>query len=134
MHHFLTQKIYNRLLENGREQQELSARGELKYHVPAVLLFLAGTEFKWLLTEINPDLTDEAFGLCDLGMGFPEMGFVSLTELEELKSPFGLKVERDITFETDKNLEYFVDLANKHSRIVLSDDNKPLPPNLYSSR
>ena len=31
----------------------------------------------WLLTEIDPDDHDHAFGLCDLGQGFPELGYVS---------------------------------------------------------
>jgi hypothetical protein len=39
------------------------------------------------------------FGWCDLGMGCPELGYVSLSELEEAKfPPFGLGVERDIYF------------------------------------
>lgn len=38
----------------------------------------------------------QAFGLCDLGMGFPELGYVSLRELAELRSM--LPIERDLYF------------------------------------
>ena len=38
------------------------------------------------------------FGYCDLGFGFPEWGYVSLAELQSLKLPFGLGIERDIHF------------------------------------
>jgi hypothetical protein len=36
------------------------------------------------------------FGLCDLGMGFPELGYVSLNEMKAVRLPFGLGIERDL--------------------------------------
>lgn len=36
------------------------------------------------------------FGLCDLGLGFPELGYVSLLELEALRGQAGLPVEIDL--------------------------------------
>jgi len=36
------------------------------------------------------------FGLCDLGFGSPEWGYVSLSELEAIKLPMGMGIERDI--------------------------------------
>ena len=40
------------------------------------------------------------YGLCDLGMGFPELGSVWLGELKDLEfPPFGLGVERDRHYE-----------------------------------
>ena len=38
------------------------------------------------------------FGKCDLGFGSPEWGYVSLSELEAIKLPFGMGIERDIYF------------------------------------
>jgi hypothetical protein len=38
------------------------------------------------------------FGYCDLGFGSPEWGYVSLAELESVKLPFGMGIERDIYF------------------------------------
>jgi hypothetical protein len=38
------------------------------------------------------------FGLCDLGFGMPEWGYVSLNELESVSLPFGMGIERDIFF------------------------------------
>jgi integrase len=37
-----------------------------------------------------------AFGLCDLGMGEPELGYVSLTELRTVRGKLGLPIERDL--------------------------------------
>ena len=36
------------------------------------------------------------FGNCDLGFGYPELGYVMLSELEELSVGLGLGIERDI--------------------------------------
>jgi len=56
------------------------------------------------LTEIDPEGPDLAFGLCDLGMGVPEPGSVSITELTSVAGPFGLKIERDLHFSPKKTL------------------------------
>lgn len=51
----------------------------------------------WFITEYNPD-DRLAFGWCDLGLGFPELGYVNLEEVLSLVLPMGLKVERDLWF------------------------------------
>jgi len=38
------------------------------------------------------------FGLCDLGMGFPELGYVLLSQLQGIHGQFGLRIERDMYF------------------------------------
>ena len=58
------------------------------------------------------------FGLCDLGQGFPELGYVSRDELEALSfPPFGLGIERDRYFSADKTLSEYASEANKAGRI-----------------
>ena len=52
----------------------------------------------WYMTEYDPQ-TKTAFGYCDLGFGSPELGYFSLTEMEEIRiKPFGFKIERDRYF------------------------------------
>lgn len=41
----------------------------------------------WLLTELDPDI---AFGLCDLGPGFPELGSVQLSDITSVRGPLCL--------------------------------------------
>jgi len=125
MYSFLTQEDYDRLPANGKEQAMLSEREEWKDHVPVVLLSLPETGCRWLLTEVSPDDPEIAFGLCDLGLGFPEQGSVSLVELETLQNRHGQKVERNTSFRTDRSLGYFTDLAGKYRRIVLSHEINP---------
>lgn len=71
----------------------------------------------WLLTEIDPEEPDLAFGLCDLGMGFPELGSVSITELTSIAGPFGLKIERDLHFTAKRTLSAYAEEASRVSRI-----------------
>ncbi|WP_409049689.1 DUF2958 domain-containing protein [Runella sp. MFBS21] len=40
-----------------------------------------------LLSELNPFEPTIAYGLCDLGRGFPELGYVSLEELKSIQYP-----------------------------------------------
>ena len=51
----------------------------------------------WWITEGSVEGDDYImFGLCDLGMGFPELGYVSMSELQQVRvPPFGLGIERD---------------------------------------
>ena len=49
----------------------------------------------WWITEGSPEGDDFImFGLCDLG--FPELGYVSLDELQAVRGPLGLGIERDL--------------------------------------
>jgi hypothetical protein len=71
----------------------------------------------WLLTELDPD-HELAFGLCDLGMGEPELGYVSLTELRTVRGKLGLPIERDLQFDADKTLAAYADEARARGQIV----------------
>jgi hypothetical protein len=66
-------------------------------HVPVLKLFNPVGPGVWLLTEVDAD-GDTMFGLCDLDMGCPELGSVSLREIISVKLPFGLTIERDVAF------------------------------------
>jgi hypothetical protein len=39
---------------------------------PCRKLFTPDANATWLLTEIDPEEPDRAFGLCDLGLGSPD--------------------------------------------------------------
>lgn len=78
---------------------------------PVVKLFTPDAGATWLLSELDPDDPDIAFGLCDLGLGYPELGTVSITELESVRGRLGLPVERDRAFIADKSLSAYADAA-----------------------
>ena len=93
-----------------------SNKGDANVDKPYLKLFSPTGAATWLITEIVDE--DTLFGLCDLGMGFPELGYVSLQELESVTLPFGLKIERDMYFTPDKTLSEYVELARQHQEIV----------------
>ena len=64
-----------------------------------IKLFTPDSNFTWYITEFDPE-TKNCFGLVD---GFEkELGYFSLTEIEEIKGPLGLEVERDVSFHQTK--------------------------------
>ena len=82
-----------------------------KDNFPVVKLFTPDAGATWLLTELYPDDPDIAFGLCDLGLGFPELGTVRLSELAELRGKLGLPVERDLHFTAKKPISAYAEEA-----------------------
>lgn len=95
----LTKSITEALLRNGciREALAEDGRAEADF-IPVVKLFTPDANCTWLLTALDPEEPDIAFGLCDLGMGYPEVGSVRMSELESVRGRLGLPVERDRFF------------------------------------
>ena len=75
-------------------------------HYPVIKLFTPDAQATWLLSEFDP-AEGLFFGLCDLGLGMPELGYVALAELEALRGRMGLPVERDRHWEADKPLSAY---------------------------
>ncbi|TGT71821.1 MULTISPECIES: DUF2958 domain-containing protein [unclassified Mesorhizobium] len=128
----ITDELHARLLANGAAEAETD-------HVPVVKLFNPVGVATWLLTELDAD-GDTLFGLCDLGFGFPELGSVSLAELQAIKGPIGIGIERDLDFAARFPLSVYAAAARRAGRIteaerllrqaaeVLSTRTPKLPP------
>jgi hypothetical protein len=99
-----------------RRNADLSAIAE-KDHCPVVKFFTPDARATWLFTELAAD-GDTLFGLCDVGFGSPELGYASLAEIQALRGPLRLLVERDRSFRADKPLSAYADEARRHGRIV----------------
>jgi hypothetical protein len=113
----VTKAQIEQLLANGRAQRAaIDQDAEALDFEPVVKLFTPDAQCTWLLTEIDAD--GVAFGLCDLGMGEPELGYVSLIELRTVRGPLGLPAERDLHFDADKTLSAYAEVAREHGRIV----------------
>jgi|TARA_R100000315_G_scaffold62508_1_gene44619 hypothetical protein len=63
----------------------------------------------WWISERDPTDPDRLFGLCDLGLGFPELGYVSLNELRQLRGPLNLPIERDMYWDQNQLLGELAD-------------------------
>lgn len=95
---------------------------------PVVKLFNPAGAATWLATELDED-GDTLFGLADLGFGCPELGCFSLGEVARLRLPFGLTIERDLTFESPHPLSVWAEWARRTGSILSAERllGRPLP-------
>src|SRR5215470_5757846 len=100
----LTPDLRARLLGNGRQSGF--------DHFPVVKFFNPLGAATWLATELDED-GDSLFGLADLGFGCPELGSFSLSEMESLRLPFGIGIERDLCFEAAFPLSVYAEAARQ---------------------
>lgn len=101
-----------RLLANGAEDAD---------RVPILKLFNPAGAGTWLITGMDAD-GDTLFGLCDLDMGFPELGSVSLAEITSVRLPMGLAIERDLHFEGRIPISGWADLARQTGSIRAAEE------------
>lgn len=99
------------LLTNGAVDDETD-------HVPVVKFFNPLGPGRWLVTEMDAD-GDTLFGLADLGE--PELGAFSLAEIEAVRLPFGLAIERDLYFSTGLPLSVWTAAARRTGSIAAAE-------------
>lgn len=87
---------------------------------PVIKLFNPVGAATWLATELDAD-GDTLFGLADLGFGCPELGSFSLSEIAEVRLPFGLGIERDLCFASDIPLSRWADAARSTGSIAQAE-------------
>src|SRR6478752_2295369 len=97
------------LLANGREPE--------RDHHPVLKLFNPMGPATWLICAVEPD-GDTLYGLCDLGFGEPELGYVSLEELKEVSAGLVIGLERDLSFRGTHPISTYARAARAAGRIV----------------
>lgn len=110
----LTSLQREQLLANGAA----TARCETADHVPVVKLFDPNGAATWLITDLDPENPSLAFGLCDLGHGFPELGWLSLDELSTYVGVFGQPIEVDRNFEGVAPISEYATAARAAGHII----------------
>jgi hypothetical protein len=106
-----TKEIRQQLVSNGRKQDAVRGTPQEIDFAPVVKLFTPDANCTWLLTEIDTESPEIAFGLCDLGFQCPELGSVYLPELQALRGRLGLPIERDLHFKATHPLTVYADAA-----------------------
>jgi len=104
----VTKAIEQKLIKNYNLPEE--RKKALK---PIVKFFTPFAQCTWLITEYDTEY-NEFFGLCDLGCGFPELGYVSREEMELM----GNEIERDRSFKADKTLAEYAQTARVRGMIT----------------
>jgi hypothetical protein len=105
---------------NGLTGRIHAARDERFDPRPVVKFFNPVGAATWLASEIDAD-GDTLFGLADLGFGCPELGCFSLREIEALRLPFGLAIERDAHFDSLAPLSVWTDTARRLGTILRAE-------------
>ena len=100
----LTGAQRDRLLANSRQRDQ--------DHIPVVKFFNPLGEGVWLATELDGDIM---FGLADLGS--TELGSWSLGEMQSVRLPFGMGIERDLLFTGDFPISVWAEAARETGSI-----------------
>lgn len=87
---------------------------------PVLKLFNPIGSGTWLATEIGED-GDTLFGLADLGFGCPELGYFSLSEIAEVRLPYGLRIERDEDFGSAFKLSTWTAFSRRSGSILWAE-------------
>lgn len=105
------------LTANGRRALD----GEATDPVPPALIRAPDGKQRWLITELHPEQRDLAYGLCDLGIGLPEMGEVHLGDLAGPNGAAMMAAERDRSYRPSRDLPVskLDRMANEAGRIIV---------------
>jgi hypothetical protein len=115
----LTPVLHFALRANAVGALVAEAKGEAFDPMPVVKFFNPLGAATWLATELYDD-EDTLFGLADLGLGCPELGCFSLSEIAGVTLPFGLGIERDLAFSTQHRLSVWADTARRSGAILFA--------------
>ena len=115
----VTEEIQKELLDNWRKPNTVSK--------PVLKVFSPIGTTTWLIHSMDPEENDRLYGLCDLGYGSPELGYVNLLELQETQvhlravpgvNPETIGLERDLYFEPQYTMEVYTQTARRAGRIT----------------
>jgi len=103
---------------NAASAAAIAKDGNTPDHVPVLKLFTPRGGATWLLSEYDPE-DEKFFGLCDLGMGEPELGYVSRAELEATAYANVVQlIERDEYWQPTHPLSVYARAAMRAGRIT----------------
>ena len=115
----ITKEIQTKLMANGKASEAaIMDDGNTPDHKPVLKLFTPWGAATWLISECDAEEPNRLFGLCDLGQGSPELGYVWLPELTSVRGPAGLTIERDMHWKANATLTQYADAARAQGRIM----------------
>ena len=91
---------------------------------PVVKIFSPVGSATWVIAPMNPQDEDTMYGLCDLGLGYPELGYVRLSELQSMTVRVppgrsdGIGLEQDMYFEPIHSLSVYAEAARQNGTIT----------------
>lgn len=83
-----------------------------------VRLFTPDAHATWLLAALDPEDGDTGWGVCDVGIGMPELGTIKLSDLASIVGPRKQPVMRDRYFQALRPLSEYLRLMQENGGIV----------------
>jgi hypothetical protein len=87
-------------------------------HMPVVRYFTPWSRASWLIVDIDVDDGDTMYGLCDLGVGEANLGYVLLSDLEDIVGPRDMRVERDVNWKPTRRISDYARAAQVAKRVI----------------
>lgn len=116
----LTPQLHTALRANAISRRACDENGRQFDPAPVIKLFNPLGAATWLATELAED-GDALFGLADLGFGCPELGYFSLSEIAAVRLPYGLFIERDLSFDSTISLLVWAETARRAGSILWAE-------------
>jgi hypothetical protein len=113
MNPLITEDERAQLLANGRARTAAKDFDPM----PVVKLFTPDAHAIWLLAALDPIDGDTAYGLCDVGIGMPELNTVRLSDLASIVGPRNQPLLRDRYFRAMRSLSEYTQLAKRNGSI-----------------
>jgi hypothetical protein len=88
-HDLMPESVAAKIPRLGATETKTDAVAWVKWIMP-------DSEWTWYVTEYDPQ-DRICFGLVEEGFDI-EIGYFSLEEIENIRAPYGLRVERDLTY------------------------------------
>jgi hypothetical protein len=85
-------------------------------HEPVAKIVIPDMGIAYLFTRL--DDTGTAYGLCDVGLGAPELGYIDLHKLQAITDRYSLSVEQDRHFRPKYPLSVYARAAMKAGAIT----------------
>ncbi|KIL06300.1 lipoprotein [Stutzerimonas stutzeri] len=114
MNRLITEDERAWLLAHGQAR----ADGHAIDPLPVVRLFTPDAHATWLLAALDPADGDTAWGVCDVGIGMPELGTIKLSDLASIVGPRKQPVMRDRYFQAVRPLSEYLRLMQENGGIV----------------
>lgn len=119
----LSAELHEALRANDEARRAAVRAGSVEPDfVPVAKFFSPVGAATWLATELGED-GDTLFGFADLGFGCPELGSFRLSELASVRLPFGLGIERDLSFTSKVPLSDWAAAARRAGSIITAEQN-----------
>jgi len=117
----LTPELRAALRANAVAHHDALQHGEAEPDpVPVVKFFNPLGAATWLASELYAD-GDTLFGLADLGFGCPELGTFSLSEIASVHLPFGMGIERDLSFASIHPMSAWAEWSRRAGSILWAE-------------